>query len=40
MSVGLEGAACLKCWEVVAPARLLMKDGERGRSHESMEPGR
>ena len=40
MSVGLEGGACRKCWEAFETAGLVMKDGDRGRSHESMEPGR
>jgi hypothetical protein len=40
VSVGLEGAACSECWEAFEAAGLVMKDGERGLSHESMEPGR
>jgi hypothetical protein len=40
VSVGLEGAACCDCWEAFETPGLVMKDGERGLSHESIEPGR
>jgi len=43
VSVGLEGTwwwECCEYWEVGEMEHLVTKDGERGRSQESIEPGR